>query len=107
MISPVDSKDIFEEQKEEDLEIKKIDLVNFQHPSSRNLTSNSVGNERSSEVVNYETRQVQSDNRTVANGNTQLHEGFDGQGSDSSVKEEYYQLVDDARLQVQQYAETI
>jgi hypothetical protein len=57
MISPVESKDIFQEEKE-DLEIKKLDFVGFNNASSRNLSTYSIGNERSSEVVNYETRQA-------------------------------------------------
>lgn len=57
MISPVESKDIFQEEKE-DLEIKKLDFVGFNNSSSRNLSNYSIGNERSSEVVNYETRQA-------------------------------------------------
>jgi len=85
LISLVESQSIFEEEKSNHLDLKKIDLVTVNYHASRNQTNNSVGNERSSEVVNYETRNVQSANHTNHNN------GPDGEESeDMFAKEEYY-----------------
>lgn len=61
MISAVESKDIFGDEGDSHQEIKKIDLGGFyNHPSRNQSRSDAIGKEFSSEIVNYETRQVQT-----------------------------------------------
>jgi len=88
MISPVESKDIFEEEKE-DLQINKLDFAGFNHPTSRNQSNNSIGKDRSSEVVNYETRQPQTSQITESLPRAESERKTSG----DFVNNEYYQMM--------------